>query len=695
MGGKENMSARRLGDRRLPALGQTVRQEFFGRIVEHTAAAIAISDMRALDQPLVYVNAAFELLTGYSSDDVIGKNCRFMQGPIRDQSEVVLLREAIAQGRQVRTMIRNYKKTGEVFWNDLTLAPMHDAEGKVTHYFSICFDVSASVEQKEEAEKLSANWKALVDVSMALTFIVDKAGVITFESDSVSRMTGLAPGAAVGRSWFDLLHVEDRDAALAALDRLLDKECEFVSFDIVGRNASSERVWLGCKARNALEHPTVRGIVISAQDVTSDRVVRQLAYDATHDALTNIYNRHHLRKWYEERQREGVAAHHRVVLWLIDLDQFKSLNDSFGHSAGDEFLCRYAQALKAGLGSHWQVARLGGDEFAVMGETATPDDDMAAVSAQILKISQLAHPVEGTTIALSASVGVTSASWLPLSFDEMLRNADIAMYVAKRRGRNGYEAYDTEKGRDALERNALMRDVATALVRGEFCVAHQPIVDARTGVVTKYEALLRWQHPSLGLLSANHFIDELSLTGMCEDVTLWVLEQSLRQHRTALATGEVRISLNVWARSFRQPDFAQKVMDSVRSFGLAPQCLEVEIVETEFVLAGAETTENLLQLGKNGVRIIIDDFGKGFSNLGYLQRLNVQGIKIDSSFVWALGVDAKSEKLVRGLLGLAKELEIDVVAEGIETEAQRAFLLSEGCFLHQGFLYGRPSILAP
>jgi EAL domain-containing protein (putative c-di-GMP-specific phosphodiesterase class I) len=276
-----------------------------------------------------------------------------------------------------------------------------------------------------------------------------------------------------------------------------------------------------------------------------------------------------------------------------------------------------------------------------------------------------------------------------------MRNADIAMYVAKSKGRNTYETYDAEKGERAVARNALLRDLASAYGRDEFVVLYQPIVDGRTREIKKYEALLRWNHPRLGLMSADKFIDELSLTGLCEDITLWVLKQALADHRTELEAGHVRVSLNVWARSFRQADFAQRLIDLVRSANISPSCVEIEIIETEIVLAGLVTASNLARLGESGMPIIIDDFGKGFSNLSYLQRLNVQGLKIDGSFVWKIGVDEKSEKLIRALLGLAADLGVDVVAEGIETEAQRAFLLGEGCVLHQGYLYGKPQPCRP
>jgi diguanylate cyclase (GGDEF)-like protein/PAS domain S-box-containing protein len=663
-------------------------------IVETTQAGIAISDLRQPDQPLVYVNAAFERLTGYPSGEVLGRNCRFLQGPIRDQSEVAVLRTAIANHQSVRTLIRNYRKDGEMFWNELSLAPIRDCSGVVTHYFSMFFDVSDRVAHHDRRERLSENWRVLLDASMGLTFVIDAAGTITFGSDAVSRKTGLAPGAAIGRNWFDVLRVEDPATGSAHLERLVRKEIESVSFEVLHRNAQGERAWLGCQARDALDHPNIRGIVIAAHDISGEKLAEQLAYEAHHDSLTKVYNRHYLQRWYEALQNETRAAQTSTLMWLVDLDQFKALNDSFGHSAGDQFLQAYARSLEHALAPHWIVARLGGDEFGVMGNSNEAERDIVVVSERILEVSRAAFEVASTSIALSASVGVAETSAPFDSFDDLMRNADIAMYEAKAKGRNTYQRYETDTGERAKQRNALLRDLASAYGRGEFVVAYQPIVDARTRAAVKYEALLRWDHPTHGLMSADRFIDELALTGLCETVTLWVLECALTDHYAALATGRMQVSLNVWARSFHHADFAQRLIETIRGRGLAPSCVDIEIIETEFVLAGPVTADNLARLGENGIRLVIDDFGKGFSNLSYLQRWNVQGLKIDGSFIWKIGQDEKSEKLIRALLGLAKDLGVDVVAEGIETEAQRAFLLREGCTVHQGFLYGRPTTLS-
>jgi diguanylate cyclase len=682
----------------IETLGIAGNSSQFTKIVESTGAAIALSDIRLADQPLVYVNSAFESMTGYSAAEVMGRNCRFLQNDDVEQPEIATLRTAIAAGRSVRVLLRNYRKNGELFWNDLTLAPMQDSAGRFSHYFSICFDVTAYVESTPlDGARTThvSNWRALLHGSWGPTFVLDEREAITFESDSASEVTGNEPGTNIGRHWLDALNVSDRVAGTAALQPLWLKEAQSASFDIAYRNPKGEAGWLRCRVRDAMQHSHLQGVILSAQDVTRDRMVEQLAHDATHDALTNVFDRHYLRTWYAQRTRAGTEPNKHLIMWLIDLDQFKALNDSFGHNAGDDFLRQYAHALSEAMSSRWKVARLGGDEFAVLGESENPDNDIVQMSRLILNISQATYVVERTNTALSASIGVATTKMPYLSFDELMRNADIAMYVVKRKGRNNYEAYDAQKGRAALERNALLRDLAGAVSRNEFRVAYQAMVNGQTGAPIKYEALLRWEHPQLGLLMAQHFVDELSLTGMTEEVTTWVLEQSLRQHRAALASGAMRISLNVWARSFRQRDFARHLITTVQAHGLMPNCLDVEIVETDIVMAGRETAENLAQLGENGVQLFIDDFGKGFSNLGYLQQLNVQGIKIDGSFVRQIGYEKKSEKLIRGVLALARDLGLDVVAEGVETEQQRQFLLDHGCNIHQGFLYERPQLLAP
>jgi diguanylate cyclase (GGDEF)-like protein/PAS domain S-box-containing protein len=667
---------------------------FYARVVESTDAAIAIADIRAKDQPLVYVNPAFTKMTGYLSTDVIGKNCRFLQGPNRDQSEVKTLRDSIANGRSTRTLLRNYRKDGSLFWNDLTIAPIFDATGEVSHYFSVCMDVSQQAARSHELQRLSENWRALLNASLSLTFVVSADGIVLFESDAVATVTGFPNGRALGRPWFEVIEVENANEGQAALGRIARGESEIERFEVMGRNAKGERAWLLCNARNAIENPLIGGIVIAAQDITAIKSAEaQLRYEATHDMLTDIGNRKSIKSWYEAEQRVERTTPVYAILWLLDLDQFKALNDSFGHAAGDEFLRKYAQTLQTAFSSQWRVARLGGDEFAIAGLSSSPAIDTAKVGEELLRLSQQPIFVSQSWITLSASIGVAVTSSPFIAFGELLRHADIAMYASKTEGRNSYHVYDAHAGKLDLDRLSLLRDLPNALTNNQFRVFYQPIVDGKTNKVLKYEMLLRWHHPVRGLLTADLFINELSLTGVCNDITMWVLNRGLADHREQLARGDYRLALNVWARSFRQANFADALAEAIAAHGLPPTCLEIEITEGEFVLTAGSVPETIKNIAAQGMNMVLDDFGKGFSNLSYLARFPVQSIKIDKSFIAEIGRSERNETLIRAMLALARDMGIEAVAEGVETEAQRRFMMDEGSPIHQGYFYGRPAAL--
>lgn len=664
--------------------------ELYAQIVNSTDAAIAIADARLHDMPLVFVNPAFEALTGYTLADVYGKNCRFLQGDTRDQSSVLALREAITKEANARVLLRNYRKDGSLFWNDLMISPMHNAAGELTHYFSVCLDASKQVLRADAIESMGRKWSALLDASLSLTFVLNREGKVAYESGAVASVTGFPTGTLIGRVWTDALSARDSGHLKSSLNEMLAGKRDQAAFEAYSRHADGRRMVFRCLARNALDHPQIEGIVIAAQDITAQKDAEaQLVHDSLHDHLTGLGNRAWFAKRYENWRAAASAAKATAIVWLIDLDQFKALNDSYGHTAGDDFLRGLAHQLQIQLGDHYALARLGGDEFAVMAFVDAAQDVSVDIARTLLRVSEQPIQAGAHWVSLSASVGIAIGDEADTSFDMMLRNADVALYKAKANGRNNFQLFETQSGNREIDRLALRRDLPHALTNGELRVFYQPIVDGRSGKPITYEMLLRWQHPRHGLLTADQFISELDVTGLCEQVTHWVLREGCKTHREALASGAFRLALNVWSRSFKNPDFAQHLAQIIGEFGLPPSCIEIEITEGDFVLTALSVPDTIRRVAEHGMRIVIDDFGKGFSNFNYLINFPIHAIKIDREFVHKIGIDPRGEKLLRILVSLATDLEMDIVAEGVETEAQREFLLREGCHVHQGYLYGR------
>jgi diguanylate cyclase len=664
--------------------------ELYAQIIDSTDAAIAIADARLPDMPLVFVNPAFETLTGYTLADVYGKNCRFLQGDTRDQSNVSALREAINKGASARVLLRNYRKDGSMFWNDLMISPMHNAAGELTHYFSVCLDASKQVLRADAIEIMSRKWSALLDASLSLTFVLDTDGKVVYESGAVASVTGFPTGTLIGKVWTDALSARGRNQLEDVLSEMRAGKRDQATFEAYSRHADGHRMVFRCIARNALDHPQINGIVIAAQDITAQKTAEaQLVHDALHDQLTGLGNRAWFANHYQQHSTTERSANTTAIVWLLDLDQFKALNDSYGHTAGDDFLRGLARNLQTQLGAPFALARLGGDEFAVMAFTDTPGDVSVDIARTLLRVSEQPIQAGEHWVSLSASVGIAMGCEPSEQFDTLLRNADVALYKAKANSRNNFQMFEMQSGNREIDRLALRRDLPHALTNGELRVFYQPIVDGRSGKPITFEMLLRWQHPRRGLLSADQFISELDVTGLCEQVTQWVLREGCKTHRDALAAGTYRLALNVWSRSFKNPDFAQHLAHIIGEFGLPPSCIEIEITEGDFVLTALSVPDTIRRVAEHGMRIVIDDFGKGFSNFNYLIHFPIHAIKIDREFVQKIGVDPRGEKLLRILVSLATDLEMDVVAEGVETEAQREFMLREGCHVHQGYLYGR------
>ncbi len=669
--------------------------QLYQRIVERTGAAIAIADARLPDQPLIYVNDAFERLTGYSPHDVIGRNCRFLQGAQKDQSALDEVRSAIAERRATRVLLQNFRKDGRLFWNDLMLAPIFSEDGELTHIFSTCTDASERVGHESQLIQATRRWSGLLDASLGLTFIVSAHGIVTYASGAITSVTGHSRREAVDRHWHGMVSRRDRQGVQRAMDDLTRLGRATAGFDAHIRHANGETLTLQCSASNALDHPDINGLVIVAQDVTARRrAEKQLRYDATHDPLSNLLNRKGLSRRFDDHKASNSAetGTRSAVLLLLDLDQFKALNDSYGHAAGDDFLVQFARRLQARLPASVDIARLGGDEFAILATSDAAQAYADELTKIVLMLSREPVLVSGRLITLTSSVGIAVSERCADALDLLLQYADIALYEAKGKGRNMAHAFDPRSAPAHIAQLSMRRDLPHALEQGQFEVFYQPIVDTRSGQAVSHEMLLRWNHPTMGLLTADVFIGELDALGMSEEVTQWVLNQGLLQYSNALRAGAIRLTLNVWARSLASGRLATGIAQSLAAHGIPPAALQLEITEGEFVFAAQSSPLILNEMAQQGIRILIDDFGKGFSNFGYLVSLPISAIKIDREFVWNIGKEAKYEKLIRSIVNLATDLDIDVIGEGVETPAQRDFLNTIGCHLQQGYLHGRPAL---
>ena len=417
-----------------------------------------------------------------------------------------------------------------------------------------------------------------------------------------------------------------------------------------------------------------------------------LEYLSNFDPLTNLPNRSLLHDRLEHALHQAHRDEHLVAVMFLDLDRFKNINDTLGHALGDELLEMVARRIERCVREGDTVARLGGDEFVVVLEHINHVDNAALVAGKVLDALTEPMRLGGHEVIISASIGITIYPFDDDNIDDLLKDADTAMYRAKAEGRNNCQYFTADMTDHALEHMHLEQDLRRALERDEFELYYQPQLELAHGEVTGVEALLRWHHPARGLVSPAEFIPILEETGLILPVGEWVMRTACRQQRAWREQGlpPLRVAVNLSARQFYQQDLLKSVAGVLEETGLQVDELDLEITEGVLVENVTSTVETLNAFDRMGIRLSIDDFGTGYSSLSYLKRFPLHTLKIDQSFVHDVTEDGDSAAIVQAIIALAHSLRLGVIAEGVETEEQLAFLRREGCREVQGYLFCRP-----
>ncbi len=422
------------------------------------------------------------------------------------------------------------------------------------------------------------------------------------------------------------------------------------------------------------------------------RVELSIRHMAHHDALTGLPNRTLFRDRLTHAMAQADRYHQKLAVLFLDLDRFKAINDTLGHNVGDQLLKIAAERLRSCVRDCDTVARLGGDEFTVIVDDIMEVQDAAVVAQKILDTLSQPFNLHGHEVFISVSVGITLYPTDDESADNLLRNADSAMYRAKEYGRNNYQFYVADMNVKARARLMLESSLRRALDRGEFTLYYQPRVDLFSGRVIGAEALLRWRHPEMGLVPPVEFIPILEETGMIIPVGDWVLRQASQQNRAWQDMGlpPIRMAVNLSARQFIQKDLAESVLRVLEQVGLSPKYMELEITEDLLLEHNQTNIITLTKLRNEGIHISIDDFGTGYSSLSYLKRLPIDTLKIDQSFVRDIDTDPDNKAIASAIIAMANSLHLNVLAEGVETDEQLAFLRAQGCNEIQGFSFSHP-----
>jgi len=441
----------------------------------------------------------------------------------------------------------------------------------------------------------------------------------------------------------------------------------------------------------------VTGAVMVFHDVSAARALTlKLAHNAEHDTLTDLPNRvllnDRLKQAIMLAQRHGTA----LALLYLDLDRFKHINDSLGHLWGDRLLQSVGARLTKSVRATDTVSRLHGDEFVILLSEVAHEQDAAVSADKLLQCIRMPHVLDDRELHVTASIGIVVYPRDGTSIEGLLQNADSAMYEAKHLGRNNYQFYRSDLNSSAGERQSLESELRRALERQELRLHYQPIVNLTTGFIAGVEALIRWQHPTLGVVLPQQFISIAEETGLIVPIGRWVLREACRQAKAWQDAGlpEMRLAVNISAVELRAKEFMSSVQNTLAATGFASKCLELELTETFLMQDSKSTTLVLSAIKALGVQLALDDFGTGYSSLSYVRRFPIDTLKVDRSFVRDLVMDASDASVVSAVINMGRSLHLRVVAEGVETPDQLSFLKEHGCSEAQGYHYSRP-LMAP
>jgi diguanylate cyclase (GGDEF)-like protein/PAS domain S-box-containing protein len=547
--------------------------------------------------------------------------------------------------------------------------------------------LAEDLHERQSAER----FRALVQNSSDVIALLEPDLTIRYHTPSVERVLGYGEDELVGLLLTDLLAEASSARLRSFLDEIQRTPATPIPQDLTMRRKDGSTCQLESVFNNLLDDPNIAGIVVTARDVTERRRLEaELSHQAFHDSLTGLANRALFADRVGHALDRGLRRRNLFAVLFIDLDDFKTVNDSLGHAAGDELLVEVARRLESCLRPEDSCARLGGDEFAVMVENIDEPETAVVVARRIL--GSIAEPatVLGSEVAVQASIGIAFGSGTQ-SASEVLRSADLAMYRAKADGKSRYALYEASMHERVLERLALKADLQKSVVAEEFEIHYQPIVTLQTGAIVGLEALVRWRHPERGLVEPDDFVPLAEETGLILPLGRFVLHGACREVRRwrGMGYGHLGISVNIGAKQLASPTLPLEVTVALAESNLEPSALTLEITES-MLLDSDAVIARLEDLKQLGVQLAIDDFGTGYSSLNYLRRFPVDTLKIAKPFVEGIGSDREQERLAAAILRLGATLGLDTVAEGIEELRQVERLRRLRCRYGQGFYFSPP-----
>src|SRR5215212_4261157 len=667
----------------------------FRSIFDHAPIGVAVV---SLEGRYLQVNRSLCEILGYTEEELQALTWQEITHPDDLAVSSAFVRR-ILEGEFPRYHLekRFLHSDGHIVWASLSVSLLRNAEDEPLSFVSQIQDVTERKEVEQVIVESEERFRSLVQYSSDIITILEDDGTVRYTSPAVEKVMGYKPEEQVGTNAFESVHPDDRDRALDTFAEILKRPGLHPPLEFRLPHKDGSWRYLEHIVNNLLDDPVVRGVVITTRDVTERNAMEdQLHHQAFHDPLTGLPNR----TLFMDRLEHAVTLANRrgrkVAVLFIDLDNFKVVNDSLGHNAGDQLLIAVAERLKACLRSEDTAARLGGDEFTILVEDIVSVGEVVQLAGRIADILQPPFALEEQEVVPTVSTGIALSNSAHEQPADLLRHADLAMYRAKHRGKARYEVFEPTMGANAVERLLLETGLRRALMRQQFRVYYQPIVALDNDKIAGVEALVRWEHPKRGLLQPEAFLSVAEETGLIVRIGQWVLQEAGKQARIWQqrypGTPPLTVSVNLSTREFFHPKLVAEVLDESE---IDPASLQLEITEGAMKANGTYSADRILRnLKRIGVQLAIDDFGLGYSSLSYLKRFPVDFLKIDRSFIAGLGQEpngvSKDTEIVKAMIELTHALGLRVIAEGVETSEQLARLRNMKCDFAQGNYFSEP-----
>ncbi|OAB61513.1 hypothetical protein AY599_05785 [Leptolyngbya valderiana BDU 20041] len=653
---------------------------------------------QTLDGIFLYTSPAGQRLLGYAPDRAIGRSAFELYHPKEIERLHQIYQEVIRRPETPISLAHRIRHKNEYYlWFETTFNAVRSPQGNVTREIvAVSRDVTDRLSYQTTLQRNEKRFRALIENVTDAIFILDAQGMLRYASPSAEKLLGYTSEKYLGQSPLQFLEKNEIPKVRRAFykARRFPGQCEVLrEFRI--RHADGTSLVFEAAITNLLSEPALEGIVVNCHNITERKKAEvQLRYDALHDALTGLPNR----TLFMERLSQAIAYKKRqpnysfAVLYL-DLDRFKSINDSLGHLAGDRLLVEVAKRLKSLVRQGDTVARLSGDEFAILLQDMSADANAQLLADRLQNSLQNPLELEYQEIFVTASIGIVLVDTLYQTPSDVLRDADTAMYRAKQLGKARQEIFDSTMSKNNLKQLRLGVDLRHALDRKELELFYQPIVSLMSGRISGFEVLLRWNHDEFGRVSPDEFIPIAEETGAIVPLGWWVLSQAchqMKRWRKQFTNRELTVCVNLSGRQFSQPSIVERVEQALKLTHLDPCFLKLEITETTIVENEATVLDTLQRLKKMGVQLSIDDFGTGYSSLSRLRSFPIDTLKIDKSFVQTMERDRGNLAITKSIVMLAETLNISTVAEGVEIPEHLNQLRQLGCEYAQGYLFSRP-----